>query len=181
MKIAEFKWLDNTFEQDKNYIPPCFTISSHPELSSGINGSEAYSALCWNSVRNWCTITGWIPGMMCVTAPNGWKCSSSSLAGSIWTYNDLLPERSPVYTMVYLKNWIQYVLITASVRRNNPMLANNLEALQPFFKQIAKDKFDYHDLRHAFDRWRSDRESVSLVSGAWKEPFRKSFVPKVED
>ena len=180
MKIAEFKWIDNTFEQDKNYIPPCFTISSHPELLErhqrigGILASmlelgqklvHDYRMDTRNDVRDGAQ---WLEMLLL------------QLAGSIWTYNDLLPERSPVYTMVYLKNWIQYVLITASVRRNNPMLANNLEALQPFFKQIAKDKFDYNDLRHAFDTMEDATGKVYRWFQELEGAFRKSFVPKVE-
>ncbi|MBK8492208.1 MAG: hypothetical protein IPL49_15325 [Saprospirales bacterium] len=180
MKIAEFKWSNNTFEQDGNYIPPCFTVSSHPELLDrhqriggilnsllelGLKLVQDYRTDTRNEVRDGAM---WLEILL------------NQLCSTLWTYNDLLPERSPVNTIVFLKNWVQFVWITASIRKNNSFFKNNLESLQPLFKQIAADKFDFSDLKHAFDNLEEAVVNVYRWVQMLEESFRKSFTPKVE-
>ncbi|MFZ2899010.1 MAG: hypothetical protein WA004_10330 [Saprospiraceae bacterium] len=181
MKIAEFRWVNNTFEQDKSYIPPCFTISSHPELLErhqriggvfnamlelGLKLAQDYRTDTRNDVRDGAL---WLEILL------------QHLSAGIWTFNDLLPERSPIFTVVFLKNWTQYVQTTAAIRKNNPLLAKNLESLQPLLKSIAKDKFDYADLRRAFDTMEEAVVKIYRWFQELEEAFRKSFVPRVEE
>lgn len=181
MKIAEFKWVNGAFEQDKSFIPPCFTIHSHPELADrhqrigglfssmielGLKLVQDYRGDARNDVRDGAL---WLEMLL------------NHTAGQFWTYNDLLPVRSPLYTIVFLKDWVQYVWTTASVRRSNPFIAKQLNELLPVFKSIAKDKFDYADLKRAFDSLEEAVVKVYRWHQLLEEAFRKSFTPKVEE
>ena len=180
MKIAEFKWSNGTFEQVEDYLPPCFTVNAHPGLIDrhqrigglfsailelGQKLVQDYRADTRNDVRDGAQ---WLEMVL------------NQLSSTLWTYNDLLPARSPVYTIVFLKNWIQFIATTASIRRSNPFFADQLTSLQPLFKDIAKDQFDFTDLKRALDSMEAAVVKVHRWIKFMEESFRKSFTPKVE-
>lgn len=136
--------------QDENYIPPCLTMESHPRLlkhhgdagtflktmhDDGLKIVQQYRA---ERPPQCPRCRGWIERLV------------TQLSGVLWTYNDLLPGQTPAQTLIFFKNWTQFVLSTALMYENNPYLKDGLKTQSQHFRKIATAEFADTDLQPAF-------------------------------
>lgn len=181
LKIAEFVWQDGKLQQDGAYLPPCVTIHTHPSLMERHQRSGVYlKSVLENSVKivqdyrfdqrpDVRDATVWMEKLV------------GFLSSSIWTYNDLLPGKAPAETVVFLKNWLQFVLSTAQIHKGNQYLKDGLDSQREFFEEIAKEKFDYSDLRSSFDKIETTLDRLRRWLKAVGESFKVNRVIKVEE
>ncbi len=181
LKIAEFVWRDGKLQQDGAYLPPCITIHTHPSLMERHQRSGVYlRSVLENSIKivqdyrfdqrpDVRDAIIWMEKLL------------GYLSGTIWTYNDLLPAKAPAETIVFLKNWLQFVLSTAQIHKSNKYLKEGLDSQQSFFEDIAKEKFDYSDLRTSFDQIETTLDRLRRWLKAVGESFKVDRIIKVEE
>lgn len=171
LKIAEFKWTGNAFSQDTNYLPPCMTISASAALrerhdksgsllkqihDNSLQLSKQYRMDSRPDVRD---VTIWIDKII------------SHISGSLWTYVELLPNKTPYETIIYAKNFAQFIISTAEIHEANPYMRDALKSQRPLFKALADPHFTGDDLQTAFVR--IDAALVGLYR--WLKALYESF------
>jgi hypothetical protein len=178
LKIAEYRYKLGQFERNLMYIPACLTINAHPVL---VNCFENTLGMLNNihlaaielvhlyrneqkrsDVRD---ATNWVEKL------------ALYIAQSLWTYRDLLPNQSPLYTITYFKNLAQYAVSAFGMYMFNPtknryLQDNNNKDLYfkdsanvdnqylnrikleylPAFEKIANSDFNGENLTVAFDK-----------------------------
>lgn len=171
LKIAEFKWTGNSFSQDNNYLPPCMMISAAAALRERHDKSGALLKQihdnCLQLVKQYRLdsrpdvrdATSWIEKLI------------AHISGSLWTYVELLPQKSPLESIIYAKNFAQFVISTAEIHEANPYMRDALKSQRPLFKALADPHFNCDDLQTAFTR--IDAALVGLYR--WLKALYESF------
>jgi hypothetical protein len=181
LKIAEYKWMKGRFERDEQYIPACMTISTHAGLSDRFFKAGSYLKTIHDNsihvVRQYRSdprpdvkdATAWIEKLVLF------------IAQSLWTYNDSLLNDSPSKTIVYFKDFGQYVLSTADCYETNLFLKDGVKSQRQLFKDLADPNFNIADLRTAFNRIDLALKGMHVWLKALAESFKQGRVIKVEE
>jgi hypothetical protein len=171
LKIAEFKWNGKGFTQDNTYLPPCMIISASAVLQERHDKSGALLKQihdnCLQLVKQYRMdnrpdvrdATNWIEKLI------------AHISGNLWTFVELLPQKTPFESIVYAKNFAQFVLSTAEVHEANPYMRDSLKTQRPLFKALADPHFNCDDLHTAFTR--IDAALVGLYR--WLKALYESF------
>lgn len=181
LKIAEYKWSKSGFKRIDDYIPPSMVIAAHPILNERFSKAGGYLKTIHDNsialVRQYRTdprpdvkdATLWVEKLV------------TFVSQSLWTYNDLLANQSPLQTIVYFKNLAQYILSTTNLHDANPFMKEGVRSQHPVFKDLADPNFDGEDLRTAFNRIDTALRSLHLWLKALLESFKTGRVIKVEE
>ncbi len=181
LKIAEYKWSKGGFKRNEEYIPPCMMIAAHPLLHERFSRAGGILKTIHDNsiilVRMYRSdprpdvkdATLWVEKLVMYVAQ------------SLWTYNDLLANQSPVQAIVYFKNLAQYILSTTNLHDSNPFMKEGVRSQHPIFKDLADPNFDGEDLRTAFNRIDTALRSLHLWLKALSESFKQGRVIKVEE
>ena len=181
LKIAEYKWARNKFERDENFIPACMTIATHPVLMERFSRAGSYMKTIHDNsvalVRQYRSdsrpdvrdATQWIEKI------------ATFIAQSLWGYNDLLLNQTPLNTVVFFKNFAQFILSTAEMQEVNMFLKEGAKSQRNMLKDVADPNFNGDDLRTAFNRIDIALRSMHLWLKSLAESFKQGRVIKVEE
>ena len=180
MKLAEFKWQHDTYEQDSNYIPPCLTVNSHPELL------EIHNRLggILNSINEICLkLTQDYRDDSRALVNDGAKWSETTLihlSSQLSTYNDILPYESPILLISFFKNWIYFTTAILNLRKSNEFFTDYSLKFSEYLKHFSNSKIDYSHTRKEFDKIEEYMKLNFLLLKDLEEKFRKNIEYKVE-
>ena len=180
LKIAEYRWANNTYVQNDQFIPPCMTLNAHPKLMErhtymggrlkGIHENSVklihqYRGDARADVRE---AVLWLEKVI------------THISSGLWTYNDLLPGQSPKHTVVFFKNIAQVLLSTAEMHQSNQYVRDGIKTWAAPVKGIADPNFNDADLRTTFMRITEAFSVLYKWLKSLEESLRQGRVIKVE-
>jgi hypothetical protein len=180
LKIAEYKWAKGRFERDEQYIPACLTMTAHAGLTDKFLKAGSYLKTIHDNsihiVRQYRLdprpdvkeATVWVEKLVLF------------IGQSLWSYNDTLIHESPAKTIVYFKNFGQYVLSTVDCYESNLFLKDGARSQKQLFKDLADPNFNTDDLRTSFNRIDLALKGMHVWLKALSESFRQNKVIQVE-
>ena len=181
LKLAEFKWSDGKLMQDVSYLPACLTINTHPELlrlhqKAGANLKITHDNLVAlvhqfrndqrPNVRN---ATDWMERL------------ALYLGSQLWAFSEELPFEAPHRTVVFFKNWMQYLVSSTDMYRENPFLEEGYKKQGPLFRQVASPAISHGDLRQAFKAFMDASDGLHRWMKAIRESFAVNRVVRVDE
>ena len=181
LKIAEYKWARNKFERDEQFIPACMTITANSALQERFSKAGSYLKTIHDNsialVRQYRSDSR--PDVK--DAAQWVEKIATFIAQTLWTYNDLLPNQSPINTLIFFKNFAQFVLSTSEMQEVNAFLKEGAKSQRAMFKDVADPNFNGEDLRTAFNRIDISLRGLHLWLKALAESFKQGRVIKVEE
>jgi hypothetical protein len=181
LKIAEYVYTNGHFERNEEFIPNCMTINAHPNLikrfsragaalkSIHDNGILVVQQYRMDSRADVKDAANWVEKIILFVAQ------------SIWSYNDVLQQQSPLYALTFCKNFSQYILSTIDLYRDNDFIKKSAESQRQFFKHLADPNFLGDDLKTAFDRIDIALRAMDSLLKALSASFKQGRVVRVEE
>lgn len=180
MKLAEYFWRDETLIQNKKYIPPCLTLTSHHEL---IELHQRYAGLL-NSIHETCLKL--VTEYRLDSRPevnDGAKWSESILlylSSNLWTYTDILSNESPIHFITYFKNLINFISTNSLFRMNNTLFKEYYEKIVDYKMNLVNSKIDYYNIIKELEKIEEILNYLVAMMISLQNKFRKDINYKVE-
>ena len=181
LKIAEYKYHSGSFVRNEKYLPACLTINSNVQVlerfkKSGMilktihdNGILLSRELRDDRRPDVHGVSKWIEAIV------------MKIAQSLWSYNDLLIQQSPHQSIVFFKDFGQYILTVTDLYEGNSFLKSGAKTQRQHFRNLADPNFNSDDLRTAFDRIDAALRALHLWMKSLRETFRQGRVITVEE
>lgn len=180
MKIAEFKYLNDSFVQDEKYIPPSLTLNSHPllvdihkRIGSILNSISEISMKIVQIYR--------LDSRPDVKDGASWvQVVLYHFAAQYATFNDTIYQLSPIHFVTFLKNWTHFTTTTLALMKENSFLAEFIEEFVAYNQSIQNIKINLSNLKPELEQLELFTMKHKELLNKLGEKFRKNKDFRVE-
>lgn len=173
MKIAEFKYKNDSFVQDEKYIPPSLTLNSHPllidmhkRIGSILNSISEISIKLVQVYR--------LDSRPEVKDGARWvQHVLHHFAAHYASYNDMVYQLSPIHFVTFLKNWSHFATTTLALMKGNPLLEEYVDDFVGYDLSIQNTKTNMTNLRPELDNLELFMMKHRELLDRLEEKFRK--------